>query len=50
MENTGKIYRRRITDSALKLKLEAFGATLKTAGLQIWNPAFIWILFLLYLI
>ena len=28
MENTEKIYRKRITDSALKLKLEAFGATL----------------------
>ena len=28
MENTEKIYRKRITDSALKVKLEAFGATL----------------------
>ena len=28
MENKEKIYRNRITDSALKLKLEAFGATL----------------------
>ena len=28
MENTEKIYRKRITDSALKLKHEAFGATL----------------------
>lgn len=28
MDNTEKIYRKRITDSALKLKLEAFGAAL----------------------
>lgn len=28
MDNTEKIYRKRITDSALKVKLEAFGATL----------------------
>ena len=28
MDNTEKIYRNRITDFSLKLKLEAFGATL----------------------
>ena len=28
MDNTEKIYRNRITDSALEVKLEAFGATL----------------------
>ena len=28
MDNTEKLYRNRITDSALELKLEAFGATL----------------------